>query len=164
VTEVIDGRARYGVNVRYMRDFRSDIDSLKEGLVATPGGRQVPIGQLAALHTRKGPSMIRDEDGLLTGYVYIDPGTEDVVRYRERMSAALALHVAMPEGSTISWRAHEVAERLRRRLLLIVPVTLAAIAAYPRQYEVLDENRDCDARRTFSWSARYGLSTCSATT
>jgi Cu(I)/Ag(I) efflux system membrane protein CusA/SilA len=128
VTEVIDGRARYGVNVRYMRDFRSDIDSLKEVLVATPGGRQVPIGQLAALHTRKGPSMIRDEDGLLTGYVYIDPGAEDVVRYRERMSAALALRVAMPEGSTISWSGqYEAAERMRRRLLLIVPVTLAAI-------------------------------------
>ena len=99
VTEVIDGRARYGVNVRYLRDFRSDPDSLKEVLVTAPGGRDVPIGQLAALHARKGPSMIRDENGLLTGYVYIDPGAEDAGRYRERMSAALALRVEMPKAT-----------------------------------------------------------------
>ena len=128
VTEVITGRARYGVNVRYMRDFRSDIESLKEVLVTTPGGREVPIRQLAALHARKGPSMIRDEDGLLTGYVYIDPGVEDVGRYRQRMSTALALRVEMPEGYTIGWSGqYEAAERLRRRLLLIVPLTLAII-------------------------------------
>ena len=128
VTEVIDGRARYGVNVRYIRDARSDIDSLKEVLVTTPGGREVPIRQVAYLHPRKGPSMIRDEDGLLTGYVYIDPGAEDVSRYRERMSAALALRVEMPEGFTITWSGqYEAAERLRHRLLLIVPLTIAMI-------------------------------------
>src|SRR5262249_37023766 len=124
----IDGRARYGVNVRYMRDFRSDIDSLKEVLVAAAGGREVPIRQLAALHMRKGPSMIRDENGLLTGYVYVDPGAENVGRYRERMSAALALRVEMPEGYTITWSGqYEAADHLRRRLLLIVPLTLAII-------------------------------------
>jgi Cu(I)/Ag(I) efflux system membrane protein CusA/SilA len=128
VTEVIERRARYGVNVRYMRDFRSDIDSLKEVLVTTPGGREVPIRQLAAWHARKGPSMIRDENGLLTGYIYVDPGAESAGRYRERMSAALALRVEMPEGYTIAWSGqYEAAERLRRRLLLIVPLTLAII-------------------------------------
>jgi Cu(I)/Ag(I) efflux system membrane protein CusA/SilA len=133
VTEVIDGRARYGVNVRYMRDFRSDIDSLEEVLVTAPGGREVPIRQLAAVHARKGPSMIRDENGLLTGYIYIDPGSEDAGRYRERMSAALALRVEMPEGYTIDWSGqYEAAERLRRRLLVIVPLTLAIIVLLVR--------------------------------
>jgi Cu(I)/Ag(I) efflux system membrane protein CusA/SilA len=128
VTEVINGRARYGVSVRYMRDFRSDIDSLKEVLVTTPGGREIAIRDLAALHARKGPSMIRDENGLLTGYIYIDPGAEDAGRYRKRMSAALALRVEMPEGYTIAWSGqYEAAQRLRRRLLLIVPLTLAII-------------------------------------
>jgi Cu(I)/Ag(I) efflux system membrane protein CusA/SilA len=128
VTEVIDGRARYGVNVRYMRDFRSDIESLKDVLVTAPGGREIPIRDLAILHPRKGPSMIRDENGLLTGYIYIDPGTEDAGRYRERISSALALHVEMPEGYSISWSGqYEAVQRLRRRLLLIVPFTLALI-------------------------------------
>ena len=66
---------------------------------------------MASLHTRKGPSMIRDEDGLLTGYVYIDPGAEDVSRYRERMSAALALRVEVPEGYTIAWSGQYEAAR-----------------------------------------------------
>ncbi len=128
VTEVVDGRARYPVNVRYMRDFRSDIDALREVLVTTPGGRQVPLGQLASLHARKGPSMIRNENGLLTGYVYIDPGAEDVRRYQERMATALASRINMPEGYSIGWSGqYEALERVRNRLLLIVPVTFAVI-------------------------------------
>jgi Cu(I)/Ag(I) efflux system membrane protein CusA/SilA len=128
VTEVIDGRARYGVSVRYLRDFRSDIDSLKEVLVATPGGREVPIRQLAVVRERKGPSMIRDENGLLTGYVYVDPGTQDAGRYRERISAALALRMETPEGYTIGWSGqYEAAEQQRRRMLVIAPLTLAII-------------------------------------
>jgi Cu(I)/Ag(I) efflux system membrane protein CusA/SilA len=128
VTEVIDGRARYGVSVRYMRDFRSDIDSLKEVLVTAPDGREIPLRNLAALHPRKGPSMIRDENGLLTAYIYIDPGAEDAGRYRDRMSNALALRVETPEGYTIAWSGqYEAAERLRQRLLLVVPLTLAII-------------------------------------
>jgi Cu(I)/Ag(I) efflux system membrane protein CusA/SilA len=116
------------VNVRYTRDARSDLDALNEVLVTTPAGREIPIRQVASLHTRKGPSMIRDEDGLLTGYVYLDPGAEDVSRYRERMSAALALRVEVPEGFTITWSGqYEAAQRLRQRLLLIVPLTIAII-------------------------------------
>jgi Cu(I)/Ag(I) efflux system membrane protein CusA/SilA len=128
VTEVVDGRARYPVNVRYMRDFRSDIESLKEVLVSTPGGRHVPLRELATVQTRKGASMIRDEDGLLTGYVYIDPGMGDVQQYRERMAAALAARIQMPEGYSVSWSGqYEGLERVRRRLLLIVPLTLALV-------------------------------------
>lgn len=128
VTEVVDGRARYPVNVRYMRDFRSDIDSLKEVLVTTPGGRHVPLRQLATVHARKGASMIRDENGLLTGYVYIDPGTEDARRYQKRMSTALASRIQMPEGYTMSWSGqYEALERVRSRLLWIVPLTLAVV-------------------------------------
>jgi len=129
VTEVIDGRARYPVNVRYMRDFRSDIDAMREVLVATPAGRQVPLGNLAEIRARKGPSMIRDENGLLTGYVYIDPGTEDVRRYQERMTAALASRIPMPEGYATTWSGQDEAlERVPNRLLTIVPLTLAIIA------------------------------------
>jgi Cu(I)/Ag(I) efflux system membrane protein CusA/SilA len=72
--------------------------------------------------------MIRDENGLLTGYVYVDPGAQDAGRYRERISAALALRVETPEGYTIGWSGqYEAAERQRRRLLMIAPATLAMI-------------------------------------
>ena len=128
VTEVLDGRARYPVNVRYMRDFRSDIDSLQQVLVTTPGGRTVPLGQLAAVHARKGPSMIRDENGLLTGYVYVDPGTEDVRRYQEHMAARVASRIHIPEGYVVSWSGqYEALEHVRNRLEVIVPLTLAIV-------------------------------------
>jgi Cu(I)/Ag(I) efflux system membrane protein CusA/SilA len=129
VTELIDGRARYSVNVRYLRDFRSDIDALRDVLVATPGGRQIPLGQLAAVHAHKGPSMIRDEDGLLTGYVYIDPGASDIGDYQQRTAATLASRIQMPEGYSIAWSGqYEALARVRTRLLAIVPLTLALIA------------------------------------
>ena len=74
VTTTIEGRARYPVNVRYMPDFRSEIGDLGRLLVPAAGGqRQVPLAQLATIGTATGPSMVRNEDGLLTGYVYIDP-------------------------------------------------------------------------------------------
>ena len=133
VTEVVDGRARYPVNVRYMRDFRSDIDALKEVLVATPQGRQVPLEQLAAVTARKGPSMIRDENGLLTGYVYIDTGAEDAGHYRERLTAALSSRIPMPEGFSIGWSGqYEALERVRNRMLLVVPLTLGIIVLLVR--------------------------------
>jgi Cu(I)/Ag(I) efflux system membrane protein CusA/SilA len=111
-----------------MRDFRSDIDAMKEVLVTTPAGRQVPLGNLAEIRARKGPSMIRDENGLLTGYVYIDPGPEDARRYQQRLAAVLSSRVPVPEGYAISWSGqYEAMERVRNRLLIVVPLTLAVI-------------------------------------
>jgi Cu(I)/Ag(I) efflux system membrane protein CusA/SilA len=128
VTELVDGQARYPVNVRYMRDFRSDIDSLKRVLVSTPRGREITLGQLAAIRMRKGPSMIRDENGLLTGYIYIDPGSADIKSYQERMNAALASGIHVPEGYSVAWSGrYEALERVRQRLMLIVPLTLAMV-------------------------------------
>src|SRR4030067_306101 len=73
VTTTVEGRERYPVNVRYMRDFRADIGALSRVLVPASGGqRQIPLSQLATIKAASGPSMIRNEDGLLTGYVYVD--------------------------------------------------------------------------------------------
>jgi Cu(I)/Ag(I) efflux system membrane protein CusA/SilA len=128
VTELIDGPARYPVNVRYMRDFRSDIDSLKQVLVSTPRGREIPLAQLAVLHAHTGPSMIRDENGLQTGYIYVDPGNADIKGYRERMNTAVASRVHVPEGYAISWSGqYEALERVRQRLMLIIPLTLGIV-------------------------------------
>ena len=72
VTTTVEGRERYPVNVRYMRDFRSDTDALANVLVpASDGQRQIPLGELADVKVATGPAMIRNEDGLLTGYVFV---------------------------------------------------------------------------------------------
>ncbi len=77
VTENIEGRERYPVNVRYNRDFRDNVEELRRVLIATPAGAQIPISEVAKISFSRGPSMIRDEDGALTGYVYIDLNTKD---------------------------------------------------------------------------------------
>ena len=83
ITTTVEGRERYAVNVRYQRDYRSDLDRLNRVLVATPSGAQIPISELADLRLVEGPGMIRDENGLLSGYVYIDVAGRDLGSYVE---------------------------------------------------------------------------------
>src|SRR5437879_13839389 len=79
VAENIEGRRRYPINVRYQRDFRDNIEELSRVLIATPSGAQIPIAEVAKISFSRGPAMIRDVDGQLTGYVYIDLNTTDSV-------------------------------------------------------------------------------------
>src|SRR5258705_585435 len=81
VTQTVEGRERYPVNVRYAAAFRQDLPALQRVLVKTPGGADVPLGQLAQINLTPGPSMIRDEDGRLAGYVYVDTATRDIGGY-----------------------------------------------------------------------------------
>ena len=83
VTTTVEGRERYPVNVRYLRDFRSDVQSLERVLVMTPSGAQIPLGQIATISMKSGPGMIRDENGRLSGYVYVDVSGRDVGGYVE---------------------------------------------------------------------------------
>ena len=84
VTTTIEGRARYPVNVRYPRELRDDLDALGRVLVMTPSGAQIPLSQVADLRMATGPSMIRNENGLLAGYVYVDIAGRDIGGYVER--------------------------------------------------------------------------------
>ena len=129
VTTTVEGRERYGVNVRYQRDFRSDFSALERILVpADNGKRQIPLGQLASIKTVSGPAMIRDEDGLLTGYVYIDIAGRDPNGYVEAAAALLKDKLKLPPGYAISWSGqYEAAQRVKERLLLVVPLTLFLI-------------------------------------
>ncbi len=129
VTTTVEGRERYPVNVRYMRDFRSDIGALERVLVAARGGeRQIPLGQLATIRTVSGPSMIRNEDGLLTGYVYVDLAGRDPGGYVEEAARLVRDNVTLPPGYAIEWSGeYEAIERVKERLFLIVPLTLALI-------------------------------------
>jgi Cu(I)/Ag(I) efflux system membrane protein CusA/SilA len=129
VTTVYDGRARYPVNVRYARDFRSDLDALGRVLVpAGMGGAQVPLAQLAALRTASGPSMIRNENGLLTGYVYVDLDGRDPAGYVEAAQALLREKLTVPPGYAVLWSGQwEGQQRVARKLAVVVPITLLIV-------------------------------------
>jgi len=129
VTTTIEGRERYPVNVRYMPDFRSDIGDLARLLVPASGGqRQVPLAQLATIKTATGPSMVRNEDGLLTSYVYVDLADRDVRGYVEDAKRTLATEIELPAGTAIAWTGqYEEMVRVRERLLVVVPLTLLLI-------------------------------------
>jgi Cu(I)/Ag(I) efflux system membrane protein CusA/SilA len=128
VTRTVEGRERYPVNVRYARDFRDDLPALGRVLVRSPSGAQVPLAQLAEIQVRTGPAMIRDEDGQLAGYVYVDTSTRDIAGYVDRARKAVAAAVAIPAGYTLDWTGqYEFQVRARERLMLLVPVVFAII-------------------------------------
>ena len=132
-TTTIEGRERYGVSVRYARDFREDLDSLKRVLLPLPGGRgQIPMAEIAEVKLAEGPSMIRDENGLLSGYVYVDFDTSktDVGGYVDRAKAAVASVVKLPDNIAVSWSGqYENMLRVKERLKVIVPITIVLIFA-----------------------------------
>jgi Cu(I)/Ag(I) efflux system membrane protein CusA/SilA len=129
VTTTVEGRERYPVNVRYLRDFRSDLDALGKVLIAAPGGqRQIPLGELATIKPATGPSMIRNEDGLLTGYVYVDLAGRDPQSYVDDARQVLSSSVQLPAGYSLSWSGqYEAMARVKQRLAAVVPLTLFLI-------------------------------------
>jgi Cu(I)/Ag(I) efflux system membrane protein CusA/SilA len=128
IATTVEGRERYPVNIRYLREQRDDIDKLGRVLVSTPGGAQVPIAQLADLRMVSGPAMIRDEDGQLSGYVYVDMAGRDVGSYVDDLKRAVGEQVQLPPGYTLAWSGqYEFMQRVRERLTVFVPLTLAII-------------------------------------
>ena len=130
VTTVVQGQERYPVNVRYLRDFRSDIPSLERVLVSTADGRpQIPLAQVARVVTKTGPAMIRNENGLLTGYVYVDVAGRDLQGYLDEARALLREKIQTPPGYTVAWSGqYESLQRVKARLWIIVPLTLFLVA------------------------------------
>jgi Cu(I)/Ag(I) efflux system membrane protein CusA/SilA len=126
VTTVVQGQERYPVNVRYARDFRSDIPSLERVLVSpTDGQPQIPLAQVARVVTKTGPAMIRNENGLLTGYVYVDVAGRDLESYLDEARALLREKIQTPPGYSIEWSGqYEAMQRVKSRLLVIIPLTL----------------------------------------
>jgi Cu(I)/Ag(I) efflux system membrane protein CusA/SilA len=128
VSTTVEGRERYPVNIRYLRDYRSNPASLQRVLVSTPSGAQVPIGELATLRLRTGPGMIRDEDGSLSGYVYVDVTGRDIGGYVRDAKAAVGRAVQIPPGYRLVWSGqYEYMQRVKDRLELVVPITLLII-------------------------------------
>ena len=128
VAENVEGRERYPVNVRYNRDFRDNVEELGRVLIGTPTGAQIPIKEVATVSFSRGPSMLRDEGGALTGYVYIDLNTKDYGGFVQRASQALREKVALPPGYTYKWSGeYEFELRAKARLELILPVVFFGI-------------------------------------
>jgi Cu(I)/Ag(I) efflux system membrane protein CusA/SilA len=125
VTTTIEGRERYSVNVRYFRDYRSDLDRLRRVMVPAMDGRmQIPVSQLATVKLVSGPAMLRDENGLLAGYVYVDVAGRDIGGYVTDAKRVIAEHVKLPAGYSLAWSGqYEAMERVKERMKLVLPVT-----------------------------------------
>jgi Cu(I)/Ag(I) efflux system membrane protein CusA/SilA len=128
VTENIEGRERYPVNVRYSRDFRDSVDELRRVLIATPSGAQIPIEQVAHISFSRGPAMIRDEDGALTGYVYIDLNSKDYGGFVKAANGLFRQKLHLQPGHTYKWAGeYEFEQRAKERLKIILPVVFFVI-------------------------------------
>lgn len=128
IAQNVEGRERFPIAVRYERGARNSPQEVSQALIATPGGEQIPIGQVARVSFSRGPAMIRDEDGALTAYVYLNLKTHDYGGYAERAEKLLREKVAVPAGYTWHWAGeYEFQQHAKERLRVIVPIVLAVI-------------------------------------
>ncbi len=128
VGEVIQGRERYPVNVRYPREVRDSLEKLRQLPFITEKGATVLLQDVARVSIEAGPPMLRSENARLSGWVYVDVRGRDLRSVVTDMQAVVAQHIAMPAGYAVSWSGQfEYLERATERLKLVVPVTLAVI-------------------------------------
>ncbi|HWQ54057.1 MAG TPA: efflux RND transporter permease subunit [Bryobacteraceae bacterium] len=125
VTTTVEGRERYPVSVRYARDYRDSLASLSRVLVPTMHGAQIPLTQLADIRLRSGPPMIKNEEGFLAGFLYVDVTGRDMGRYVEDAKRMVAEKVKLPPGYQVVWSGqYEYLARVVERLWVVVPITL----------------------------------------
>ncbi len=128
ITHTVEGLERYPVNVRYMRDYRSDIQALEQVLVPDPTGAQIPLSQVAHISIHQGPPSIKTEASRKTAWLFVDLDTSDIGGYVARARKAVAEKVKMPPKYNILWSGQfEYMMQARQRLMLAVPVTLVII-------------------------------------
>ncbi|MDH4231944.1 MAG: CusA/CzcA family heavy metal efflux RND transporter, partial [Nitrospirota bacterium] len=143
LTVTVEGRERYPVNVRYARELRNDIESIKRILVpvnmggvslamggpsVTPGIAQIPLGEIADIQIVKGPTQIKSEEGLLANYVYVDFSGRDVGGYVEEAKKNVASMVKLPDGYRLQWSGeYEYLVKTHQRLKLVIPLTVLVI-------------------------------------
>ncbi len=133
VSTSIEGRERYPINIRYPRELRDDVDKLARTLVSVPnasgmgGAAQVPLGQLATIKLVQGPAMIRDENGRLSGYVYVDVDTakRDIGGYVEEAKKAVDAELKLQPGYLLQWSGqYEAMARVKEKMKVVLPLTL----------------------------------------
>jgi Cu(I)/Ag(I) efflux system membrane protein CusA/SilA len=128
IAENVEGRQRFPIAVRYQRGFRDNPASLSQALIPTPGGEQIPIGEVANVSFSRGPAMIRDEDGALTGYLYLDLKSNDYGGFVNGAQKELDAHLKLPAGYSWKWAGeYEFEMRAKERLKVILPVVFFVI-------------------------------------
>ncbi len=128
IAENVEGRERFPISVRYQRSFRDNPTAISQALIPTPTGAQIPIGEVARVYFSRGPAMIRDEDGLLTGYVYLNLKTSNYGGYVSRAQKLLQQKLALPAGYTWHWAGEYKFEvRAKQRLEIILPIVFFVI-------------------------------------
>jgi len=128
IAQNIEGRERFPIAVRYLRDFRDHPEALSQALIPTPSGEQIPIGEVARVFFSRGPTMIRDEDDALTGYVYLDLKTNDYGGFVDHAGQILKQQLALPVGYTWRWAGeYEFEMRAKQRLRVILPIVFFVI-------------------------------------
>ncbi|MDH4276311.1 MAG: CusA/CzcA family heavy metal efflux RND transporter, partial [Gammaproteobacteria bacterium] len=130
IATAIDGRQRFGINLRYQRNFRDSLEALAETRIATPSGARVAIGALARIAIVDAPVEIKSENGRLVSYVFIDIGDNDIGSYLDAAQHALAQHVHAAPGYTYAWSGQYLHyARAKQRLSIIAPFTLLIVIA-----------------------------------
>ena len=130
VGQVIEGRERYSVLVRYPRELRDDPEKIAGILVATPAGAQVALGELARIAIVNGPTLIKSENAYLNNIVYVDVQGRDVGGYVAEAQRLLDEKLVLPAGYRLEWSGqYEAMQRAGKKLRIVVPVTLAIIFA-----------------------------------
>ena len=128
IAQNVEGRQRFPIAVRYQRDFRDHPETLSQALIPTPSGQQIPIGQVARVFFSRGPAMIRDEDGALTGYVYLDLKTHNYGGFVNRAEQLMDKQLTLPAGYTRHWAGeYEFELRAKERLKIILPIVFFVI-------------------------------------
>ena len=128
ISTTIEGRERYPINIRYPRELRDDVEKLKRVFVPTPSGQHIPLVQIADIVLRTGPAMIRNENGLLAGYVYVDMADRDIGTYVEEAKKIVAKELKMPQGYALIWSGqYENMLRVKERLKVVLPLTIFII-------------------------------------
>uniref|UniRef100_UPI003F4958C3 efflux RND transporter permease subunit n=1 Tax=Cupriavidus taiwanensis TaxID=164546 RepID=UPI003F4958C3 len=128
VGEVVDGLARFPINVRYPRDYRDSVEQLRVLPIVTDRGQQITLSDVARIQVVQGPPMLRSENARLSGWVYVDIRGRDLRSAVQDMQAAVAKAVPMPAGYSLSWSGQfEYLERATAKLKVVVPFTLLII-------------------------------------
>jgi Cu(I)/Ag(I) efflux system membrane protein CusA/SilA len=128
VSETVEGLERYPINVRFPRELRNDLTTLRSVAVPTPLGHTVPLAQVADIDISKGPPAIKSENARRTAWIYVDLTTSDIGGYVQRARRAVERQVRLPAGVSIVWSGqYEYMERANRRLAAVIPLTLAVI-------------------------------------
>ncbi|MEB5921374.1 efflux RND transporter permease subunit [Franconibacter daqui] len=128
IAQTVEGRERYPINVRYPREWRDNVQKLRELPVVTAGGAQVTLGELAEVALVEGPPMLRSENARLSSWVFVDLRGRDLRSAVVAMQQAVAQQVKLPQGVTLAWSGQfEYLERAAEKLKIVLPFTLLII-------------------------------------